>query len=91
MGGRRPGGRVTTFNGFSTPFECQKKCQETEFCDAFVFNKNASPPTCNLKKYNASVDEIQNAEGKTFGRKYCSGNRYIIYFQCYFIQYKIKA
>ncbi len=49
-----------------------------DFCEAFVFNENKTPPRCNLKKFNSSLNKTKNAQGKTFGLKYCYGN-FIVY------------
>ena len=73
-GGRRPIYRGIKFTEMRTALECQEKCQSIFFCEAFVFNENAHPPSCNLKKYDIGRDKPRIAIGKTFGPKYCPGN-----------------
>ena len=52
---------------------CREKCQEEDFCDAFIITENDSGPyECSLNTFDIG-DEITNSNGKIFGLKHCAG------------------
>lgn len=65
--------KIPTFHDVGSANECQESyCKMIPSCKAFVYNKAANPPTCNIKNAwatNQLVDDL----GKIFGPKYCPG------------------
>ena len=52
---------------------CREKCQEEDFCDAFIITENDfGPYECSLNTFDIG-DEITNSNGKIFGLKHCAG------------------
>ena len=60
-----------THYDIKSKLECKQRCQESH-CDAFVFNKEANPPTCETLTFG-QLDSIEYSPGKTFGFKHCGG------------------
>lgn len=62
----------------TSQIECKQKCQGTHHCDAFVFNEEESPATCDIMTIGPQ-DKIKYSTQKTFGFRYCRGIVFYIF------------
>ena len=67
-----PGNNIVNLTSVTSAAACQTNCQLWESCEAFVFNKNKNPPSCNLKNVN-DINLLVAGSNFIFGPKYCPG------------------